>query len=117
MAIDSYIKLHDNWKLVVTYDEQPIPSLKDRKEYNKLKKAIEYETIDIVIAYKLDRLARKTLELLNLSELCKKHKVSLVIVGEFYEYFYPNGTIIFYACYRHLRNLNGILLLNEQNSV
>ena len=111
MAIDSYIKLHDNWKLVATYD-QPTSSLKDRKEYNKLKKAIEYETIDIIIAYKLDRLARKTLELLNLSELCKKHKVSLVIVGDSINTSTQSGTCILRS-YRHLRNLNGNLIIER----
>lgn len=54
----------------------------NRPAFQKLLKLIDFKQLDIVICYKIDRIARNTLDFLNTLEKFKKNNVELISVSE-----------------------------------
>lgn len=62
----------------------------NRPAFQKMLKLIELKQLDIVICYKIDRIARNTLDFLNTLEKFKKNNVELISVSEGFD---PNTQI------------------------
>lgn len=54
----------------------------NRPAFQKMLKLAELKEIDIVVCYKIDRIARNTLDFLNILEIFKKNNVELVSITE-----------------------------------
>lgn len=54
----------------------------NRPAFKKMIKAAELKQIDIVVCYKIDRIARNTLDFLNILEMFKENNVELISITE-----------------------------------
>ncbi|MDU5492643.1 MAG: recombinase family protein [Clostridium perfringens] len=54
----------------------------NRPAFKKMIKAAELKQIDIVVCYKIDRIARNTLDFLNILEMFKANNVELISITE-----------------------------------
>lgn len=85
------------WELITLYEDLAYSGVDNsRPEYQLLKKSIPTGKFDAIIVSKLDRLGRSTKELIEIAELCKKHNVSIVSLGESIDTSTPSG-IMFYT--------------------
>ena len=79
---DYIIKKYTNTKFEIFEDEGFSGGNTNRPAFQKMLKLIELNQLDIVICYKIDRIARNTLDFLNTLEKFKKNSVELISVSE-----------------------------------
>ena len=70
---DFIIKKYTNAKFEIFEDEGFSGGNTNRPAFQKMLKLIELNQLDIVICYKIDRIARNTLDFLNTLEKFKKN--------------------------------------------
>ena len=69
----------NNWEIVEVYDET-ISGTKnndDRPEFKRMMKDLKRREFSMVVTYSLDRLGRKTSELINFLSLCEDYGINL----------------------------------------
>lgn len=79
---DYILKKYDNAKFEVFEDEGFSGGNTNRPAFQKMLKFIELKQLDIVTCYKIDRIARNTLDFLNTLEKFKSNDVELISVSE-----------------------------------
>lgn len=82
MCKDYAIKKYNNVSFEVFEDEGFSGGNTNRPAFQKLLKAVSLKQFDIVICYKIDRIARNTLDFLNTLETFKKNNVDLISISE-----------------------------------
>jgi len=81
--IEQYCKLHDMNLLGIVPDEGISgKSIEGREGIKKVLEAVSKRHVDAVVIYKLDRLARNTIETLQVADLMKKKGVALHSITE-----------------------------------
>lgn len=65
----------------------------NRPSFKKLLSDIENESVDVVMVYKSDRIARHTVDLLGFIDLCEKHKVEFISLSEKFDTTTPTGRL------------------------
>lgn len=79
---DYITKKYTNAKFEIFEDEGFSGGNTNRPAFQKMLKLIELNQLDIVICYKIDRIARNTLDFLNTLEKFKNNNVELISVSE-----------------------------------
>ncbi len=83
-----------NLTIEVIYQEAFTGKVNERKQFERLIKQIKAEKIKTLITYKLDRLGRSQLNVLNFVNLLKEHKVQLITLEPEIDYNTQAGQII-----------------------
>lgn len=83
-------KNYENVKFQIFEDEGYSGGNTNRPAFQKMLKLIELKEIDIVVCYKVDRIARNTLDFLKLLETFKEKNVQLISISEGFD---PNTQI------------------------
>lgn len=82
MCKDYANKKYNNPKFTILEDEGFSGGNTNRPGFQKLLKMVKLGQIDAVICYKVDRIARNTLDFLNTLELLKNNNVDLISISE-----------------------------------
>ena len=69
----------NNWEIVEIYDEtiSGTKNNEDRPEFKRMMKDLKRREFSMVVTYSLDRLGRKTSELINFLTLCEDYGINL----------------------------------------
>lgn len=82
MCKEYMLKKFPNSKFEIFEDEGFSGGNTNRPAFQRLLKLAELKQIDVVVCYKIDRIARNTLDFLNILEMFKQNNVELVSITE-----------------------------------
>lgn len=94
LAIKEYAARHTDWKTPHVYEDCTSGAIFARQGLDKLKDDCRKGKLDIIIVWKLDRLGRSTIDLLNTLAFFTDCKVDFVSVTESLDSSTPSGRLL-----------------------
>jgi DNA invertase Pin-like site-specific DNA recombinase len=85
------------WTARTFIDDQLSGAFRDRPQFEALLAAARQRTIDLVVATRLDRLARSTVQLLTMAEELRELGVDLVVTEQAIDTTTPAGRLMFHV--------------------
>ena len=93
--IRSFVKSQDNWQIFKVYSDAGYSGANlNRPALQELLEDIKQKKIDIVLAYKIDRLTRSPKDFYQLIEFFEKYNVSFISVTERFDTSTPAGRLL-----------------------
>ena len=93
--IKSFIKSQNNWQIFKVYSDLGHTGANtNRPALQELLEDIKQEKVDIILAYKIDRLTRSPKDFYQLIELFEQHKVNFISVTERFDTSTPSGRLL-----------------------
>ncbi|MCK4248812.1 MAG: recombinase family protein [Candidatus Omnitrophica bacterium] len=93
--IKSFIKSQENMEIFNIYSDPGFTGANiNRPGLTKILNDIKQDKIDLVIAYKIDRLTRSPKDFYQLIELFEKHGVDFISVTERFDTSTPSGRLL-----------------------
>ncbi|MEI5908367.1 recombinase family protein [Bacillus spongiae] len=95
-GIEDYAK-RNNMEIVKRYIDEGASgkNISGRPEMKRLLKDMQSNEFGTIIVYKIDRIARKSKDALEIAERCKEANVSLISLKENFDFATPIGNIVF----------------------
>jgi len=93
--IRAFVKSQDNWQIFKVYSDAGYTGANtNRPALQELLEDIKQRKIDIVLAYKIDRLSRSPKDFYQLIEVFEKYNVSFVSITERFDTSTPAGRLL-----------------------
>lgn len=93
--IKSFIQSQDNWQIFKVYSDAGYTGANtNRPALQELLEDIKQNKIDIILAYKIDRLTRSPKDFYQLIELFENHSVSFISITERFDTSTPAGRLL-----------------------
>ena len=93
--IKSFIQSQNNWQVFKVYSDAGYTGANtNRPALQELLKDIEEKKIDIILAYKIDRLTRSPKDFYQLIEFFEQHKVDFISITERFDTSTPAGRLL-----------------------
>jgi DNA invertase Pin-like site-specific DNA recombinase len=93
--IKAFIKSQDNWNIFKVYSDPGFSGATlNRPALQELLKDIKEKKVNIVLAYKIDRLTRSPKDFYQLIEIFEKYNVSFISITERFDTSTPAGRLL-----------------------
>ena len=93
--IKSFIRSQNNWKVFKVYSDAGYTGANtNRPALQKLLRDIKEKKIDIILAYKIDRLTRSPKDFYQLIEFFEQYNVSFISITERFDTSTPSGRLL-----------------------
>jgi DNA invertase Pin-like site-specific DNA recombinase len=93
--IRAFVKSQDNWQIYKVYSDPGYTGANtNRPALQELLEDIKEKKIDIVLAYKIDRLTRSPKDFYQLIEIFEKYNVSFISITERFDTSTPAGRLL-----------------------